>query len=153
MANEKTAISAIKKEAEQLNWGKFQFASDTLKTAVKTVQGIPFSISSDYTLCVMCDEADGFYTEAELIGCVKKYGNYSDFQDSRKIIDLVDDELVSEDIETVMSVIKSGAFVKTLTAKAQTQCANVDWGTVAEELKPYILAVQKFNITKTIMGG
>lgn len=146
----KMAISVSKaREVKDIGgWDFFTVSQKTgrISAAILTVEGVPFAFTENFDLVVMCDEGLGFYFAPDLKGTFKKYGNYSDFADSRKVASLVSDDLTTVPIDIVMNEIRTFNDRKVLTAKAQEVADKADWNVIAEKLQPYVKAIQSLNV-------
>lgn len=145
------SVSAAKK-IKAMGWDYFTVSQKTgmLTSAIKTIEGIPFAFTENFDLVVMCDEGLGFYFAADLKGTFKKYGNYSDFADSRKVAALVNEDLSTVDINIILDEVRNFMSRDVLTPKAKVVAEKADWNVVAEQLRPYIEAIQSLNVVEEL---
>lgn len=125
-----------------LGWDEFATGVKGVNRAIKTVQGIPFAFTSEIDLVFMSDN-DSIYTVSELAGCFKRYGNYSDFADSRKITTVINCELVKAELEDIrQAIINVPNKFGSLPANIVAELKSKDWAAIADELLPYAKAIQ-----------
>ena len=139
MASNSTKV----KEAKQIGWDSFTVsAGNELTTAVKTVEGIAFGFTSEVNLVIMCDDRDGLFSGAEMAGCFRKCGNYSDYAESRIVASVITAEGDSLPVDDICATIKNFPQNASLPKAVADIVAQKDWNSIAEQLKPYIKAVQ-----------
>lgn len=134
-------------KARELNWDEFTATTKGLKVATKTAQGIGFAFTSDGTILTMCDDA-GLYTPRELAGCIKKYGNFSDYDTGRIVAHFMTSDCDMCPLDDIKSELLSTPSRGIFTPAAQTTIAAADWNAIFEELKPFIETMQSLLVTK-----
>lgn len=137
----------LKAKARALSWDVFNITTKGITVAVKTVQGVGFAFTSDGSIIVMCDN-QGMYSPAELAGCIKQNGNFSDYDTARIISTIVTTDMDIVPLNEVKADFESALSRLSFPDAAKTEMDGVDWGEAYEELRPFIEVFQELNSTK-----